>query len=283
MRPRNSSKFLSRTGRKIENKVIVITGASSGIGRETAIALAPEKVRLVLVARRARLLEELRADIDKGGSTALCLSLDLRKRECVEEMIRRTKEEFGRVDVLINNAAFGFYGSVESTPASVIDEIFALNFEAALLAIQLVIPIMRSQRGGQIINISSVAGKRGMPLSAIYSATKFALDGLTQALRLELKESGIDVTLINPAGTETEFFAHVRHGDVTGPFKPMGRILSASAVARSIVDAIRKPKVEVYPYGISRALVWANALAPSLLDKLMMPYLRDRMRARTRT
>jgi short-subunit dehydrogenase len=195
-------------------------------------------------------------------------------------MIRRTTEVFGRIDVLINNAAFGFYGTVENTPASVVREIFALNFEAALYAMQLVIPIMRAQHSGHIVNISSVAGKRGLPLSGIYSATKFALDGLTQSLRLELRDSGIDVTTINPAATKTEFFDHIRQGDVSGPFKPMGRVLPAAAVARDIVEVIRKPKIEVYPYRLSRAMAWANALAPSLLDKLMMPYLRERLRGK---
>jgi short-subunit dehydrogenase len=267
--------------RAIANKVILITGASSGIGRETALALAPERPRLVLVARRADRLEQLRHEAESLGAAALCLTLDLAKAESIEVMIRRTCNAFERIDVLINNAAFGFYGPVEHTPRAVVEEIFAVNFEAALYAIQQVIPIMRAQGSGHIINISSVAGKRGLPLSGIYSATKFALDGLTQALRLELKHCGIDVTLVNPAATETEFFHHARSGDVSGPLKPMGRVLPASAVAKDIVNAIRQPKVEVYPYRISRVMAWANALAPSLLDKLMMPYLRDRLRNRT--
>jgi short-subunit dehydrogenase len=267
--------------RTIENKVIVITGASSGIGRETALALSAEKPRLVLVARRSERLQQVRREVESRGATALCLALDLAKAESVEIMVRRTCDAFARIDVLINNAAFGFYGTVEHTPRPVVEEIFAVNFQAALYGIQQVIPVMRAQGSGHIINISSVAGKRGLPLSGIYCATKFALDGLTQALRLELKDCGIDVTLVNPAATETEFFRHVRSGDVSGPLKPMGRVLPASAVAKDIVNAIRHPKVEVYPYVISRVMVWANALAPSLLDKLMMPYLRERLRNRT--
>src|SRR4029077_20351281 len=101
---------------------------------------------------------------------------------------------YGRIDVLINNAGFGFFGTVESTPPSVVREIFALNFDAPLYASQLVISIMRAQGNGHILNIASVAGKRGLPLSAVYSATKFALDGLTQGLRLEVKAAGIDVS-----------------------------------------------------------------------------------------
>src|SRR5213082_2033965 len=137
-------------------------------------------------------------------------------------MIRSTLERYGRIDVLINNAGFGFLGSVENTPQSVVREIFDLNFDAPLLACQLAIPIMRAQGGGHIINVSSVVGKRGLPLSGIYCATKFALNGISESLRVELKDSGIDVSIISPAATQTEFGDNVRHGDVTAKFKAMG-------------------------------------------------------------
>jgi short-subunit dehydrogenase len=157
---------------------------------------------------------------------------------------------------------------------------FALNFEAPLYAIQRVLPLMRAQGGGHIINISSVAGKRGLPLSGVYCATKFALDGLTQALRLELTGSGIDVSIVNPASTDTEFFDKVRGGDVAGNYKPIGRVQSASAVARAIVRCIRNPRIEVYPYPMSRVLVWANAIVPSIVDRFMVPVLRNRIRSK---
>src|SRR5204862_4660677 len=136
-----------------------------------------------------------------------------------------------RIDVLINNAAFGFYGSVENAPADVVREIFDVNFKAPLLACQLAIPIMRRQGGGHIINISSVAGKRGLPLSGIYCATKFALQGISEALRVELQDSGIAVSIITPAATQTEFGDNVRHGDVARKFKAMGHIQPAEEVA----------------------------------------------------
>ena len=195
-------------------------------------------------------------------------------------MIRAAQDQFGRIDVLINNAGFGFYGSVESTPPDVVREIFDLNFEAPLLASQLAIPIMRAQGGGHILNISSVAGKRGLPLSGIYSATKFALNGLSEALRVELHGTGIHVSIINPAATKSEFGESIRHGDVKEKFKSIGRVQTAEEVARSIVECIKQPKAEVYPYGISRALVWANAFAPSLVDKVMARFLRQRLDAR---
>jgi short-subunit dehydrogenase len=263
----------------ISGKVIIITGASSGIGRATAVALARERATLVLVARRETMLRSLAEEVKTAGARALVLPLDLRQRDHVDQMIHSTRDQFGRIDVLINNAAFGFYGSVESTPAALVREIFDVNFESPLFACQLVIPLMRAQGGGHIINVSSVAGKRGLPFSGIYSATKFALNGLSEALRVELRGSAIDITIVNPAATRTEFGDKIRLGDATSKFKAIGHVQSAEEVASAIVRCIEKPKAEVYPYRLSRLLVWANAVAPSLVDKIMSRFFRERMRA----
>jgi short-subunit dehydrogenase len=261
--------------RTISGKVVIITGASSGIGRATAVALAREGAKLALVARRENLLRELEREI--AGATAVSMALDLRQKDNVETMIRSTRDLYGRIDVLINNAGFGFLGSVESTPDDVVREIFDLNFEAPLRASRLVIPIMRAQGGGQIINISSVAGRRGLPLSGIYCATKFALNGISESLRVEVKDAGIDVTIVNPAATLTEFGRSVRRGDVAVKFKPLGRIQSAEEVAAAAVRCMKRPKPEIFPYGMSRALVWANALSPNLVDRLMARIYRRRV------
>src|SRR5688572_15596241 len=155
-----SGYIIQAMARSITDKVVIITGASSGIGRATALALGKEKAKLVLVARRQNLLGSLEEEIRKAGSTAVSMPLDLGQRDQVELMIRSTHERFGRIDVLINNAGFGYWGTVEETPAPIVREIFDLNFEAPLRACQLVIPIMRNQGGGHIINVSSVVGRR---------------------------------------------------------------------------------------------------------------------------
>ena len=262
--------------RTISGKVIIVTGASSGIGRAAALPLGREGAKLVLVARRENRLKELEAEI--RGDT-LSLALDLRDKQQVERMIHSTVDRFGRIDVLINNAGFGFQGFVESTPQSVVREIFDLNFEAALLACQLAIPVMRKQGGGHIINVSSVVGKRGLPLNGIYCATKFALNGISESLRIELKGDNIDVSIVSPAATDTEFGDHVRQGDVKGQFKAIGHVQSAEEVAAAIVRCIKDPKIEVFPNRVSRLLAWANALAPSLVDKVMMRFFRERIAA----
>ncbi len=266
------------SARTIANKVIIVTGASSGIGRAVALALAREHARLVLVARRQPLLESLAEEIRNLGGSALILALDLRGPSQVEKMISSTREQFGRIDVLINNAGFGYLGTVEETPSTVVREIFDLNFEAPLLACQLVIPVMKAQGGGHIINVSSVVGRRGLPLNGIYCATKFALQGISESLRVEVKDDAIDVSIVSPAATESEFGDHVRRGRVKAKFKPTGHVQSAEQVARAIVECIRRPKLEVYPNRTSRVLAWASALTPSIVDRIISNYYKDRFR-----
>jgi short-subunit dehydrogenase len=262
--------------RRIADKVIIITGASSGIGRATALALGRERARLVLVARRAALLARLCEEIRSSGGSAEMLALDLRTTESVQTMVDTAFRQSGRIDVLINNAGVGYFGAVEHTADAALREVFALNFAAPLAASQLVIPIMRRQGQGHIINMSSVAGKRGLPLSGAYCASKFALNGITETLRLELMDSNIDVSLIHPAATSSEFHEHVLGGEGPQRSRPMGPVQPAEAVAGAVVRCIRKPRPEVYPNQLGRLLVWLNAVAPSLVDRIMIPYLRDR-------
>ena len=264
----------------MKDKAVLLTGASSGIGRATALLLARQGARLFLVARRGDLLRSLEDEVKKLGGAASSQVLDLSRSADVNTMVCAAHERLGRIDVLINNAAFGYFGTVENTPPELVREIFALNFEAPMIAIQRVIPIMRRQKAGHIINISSVAGKRGLPLTGIYSATKFAMNGLAEALRVELKDSNIVVSNVYPAGTRTEFGDVIRTGDVTGTFKPLGHSQSAEEVAHAVVRCIHRPRIEVYPYWPGRLFAWASTLAPSLVDAVVARSFRARIIAR---
>ena len=263
----------------LTNQAIVLTGASSGIGHATARALARAGARLFLVARRKDRLDQLQTMIQSSGGFAIAHAADLRQADAVHAMIATALNKLGRIDVLINNAGFGYYGTVEKMPYAILREIFEVNFEAPLLAIQDVIPIMRRQGSGHIINVSSVVGKRGIPLSGAYCATKFALQGISESLRMELKnDSNIHVSLINPASTKTEFSDAIRGGDIPRSFKPIGHQQSSEEVAEAIVRCIYQPKLEVYPYWPSRLLGVFNAIAPSIVDIVAMRFLRDRLR-----
>ena len=259
-------------------KVVLITGASSGIGRATALELASREAALVLVARRRELLETLEAEVRRSGGVATSIQADLSVPGNVDRVIDSALRHYGRVDVLINNAAVGYFGTVEYMSREVMDEILALNFTAPVIAIQRVVPIMKAAGRGHIINVSSVVGKRGLPLSGIYCASKFALGGISESLRLELREEGIHVSLIYPVATATNFFNAVRRGELKGEFSPAGYVQPARDVARAIAGCIRRPRAEVYPYKRARLLVWFNALLPTVVDRVMRPYARERFR-----
>jgi short-subunit dehydrogenase len=264
----------------ISGKVIIVTGASSGIGRATSLAVAREGAKVFLVARREDRLAQLETQIRESGGTAFMYVLDLTQPSAADMMIDAAFEKFGRIDVLINNAAFGYFGTVENTPPEVAREIFELNLQAPLRASQRAIPIMRRQGSGHIINVSSVVGNRGLPLGGIYSATKFALNGLSEALRVELNGTNIFVSLIYPASTKSEFGEAIRKGDVTRNFGPLGHEQTSEEVAEAIVRCIRNPKVEVYTQWPTRFISWMNAIAPSLVDVITARILRERMKAR---
>lgn len=187
----------------MDKKVILLTGASSGIGYQTAKDLASLGHTVYAVARRLEQMEPLKA------YGVLPLRLDITDaeacREVVDDLIRRE----GRLDVLINNAGYGLYGAVEDVSLQDARQVFEVNVFALSQLTQLVLPQMRQQGGGCIINLSSIAGRVATPFGAWYHATKFAVEGLSDALRLELAPHGIDVVLIEPGGIKTDF------GDLT--------------------------------------------------------------------
>jgi short-subunit dehydrogenase len=171
----------------------------------------------------------------------------------------------GPADVLVNNAG-GFAATLEQTTAEELRALMELNVVAVLGATQAVLPIMRRQGSGHIINVSSIVGRRAVPYRAAYSATKFALGALSETLRVELTGSGIAVTLVYPIRTVTEFHqAEVQKV----PWRPMGPVQSAERVARSILSCVRRPRPEVYPYWPVRVLAVMSVIAPGLVDRGM--------------
>ena len=253
--------------RELQNRVLIITGASAGIGRETALLFAREGFRLVVAARRQDRLERLAEEIKSRGGEALSLPTDISDQDQVEHLIRATVDHFGRLDILVNNAGYGLFAKVEDTTVEELQSIFATNFAGTFYAIKAALPIMRRQPWGHIINVSSIAGKRGFPLSGAYCATKFAMNGLTESLRTELIGSGIDISLVLPVSTTTEFF-DVAKNKSNRPSKPLGIVQSAHQVALSILKCAKHPKAEVLPYPPSRVLILLNSIFPSLVDRV---------------
>jgi NAD(P)-dependent dehydrogenase (short-subunit alcohol dehydrogenase family) len=184
--------------------VALVTGASSGIGAETALLLRKAGFTVYAAARRAERMQPL---VSQGISV---LSMDITDEASITAGVERIIAATGRVDVLVNNAGYGSYGSVEDVPLAEARRQFDVNVFGLARLIQLVLPGMRAQRGGRIINVSSIGGKFYEPLGGWYHATKFAVEGLSDSLRLELKPFGIDVVLIEPGPIRTEWGAIAR-------------------------------------------------------------------------
>jgi NADP-dependent 3-hydroxy acid dehydrogenase YdfG len=190
---------------KLTGKVVLITGASSGIGRASALALAQEGAYLVLSARRENRLQELAAAVQKAGGSSVIVTGDSSEEETAQRCVAAALETFGRLDILINNVGVGNYKNLVDTSAADYDEMMDSNVRSTFLFTRYSVPVMIKQASGTVLMISSMAGKYGFPGEAVYCATKFAQVGFAQALDKELRPHGIKVGVICPGGTKTEF------------------------------------------------------------------------------
>lgn len=192
----------------ISEQIILITGASSGIGAALAQTLAADflGIRLVLAARNQTKLAEVAELCRKAGAEVLVVPTDMGKVEQVQALAQQATAHFGRVDVLVNNAGYGQMGPIELIPLAAAQEQLAVNFHGPLVLTQTLIPIMRSHGSGRIVNISSLGGLMPFPAGGLYSCSKFALEALTDVLRMELKGFNIKVTVVEPGPVVTDFF-----------------------------------------------------------------------------
>jgi NADP-dependent 3-hydroxy acid dehydrogenase YdfG len=190
---------------KLSGKVAIVTGASAGIGRASALALAAEGAQIVLTARRANRLETLAAEIERLGSKAFIVAGDARDEETARQTVKTAVESGGRLDILINNAGIGIYKNLEETSADDYDAMMGSNVRSTFLFTRQAVPHLIRQGEGTILMISSMAGLYGFAGEAVYCATKFAQVGFAQALDRELRPAGIKVGVICPGGVKTEF------------------------------------------------------------------------------
>jgi short-subunit dehydrogenase len=192
----------------LAEQVFLITGASTGIGAALARRLAAEflGIRLVLAARNKQKLEAVATDCLKAGAEVLVVPTDLAQVEQAKALAHSAVDRFGRVDALINNAGYGQMGPVELIAPEDAQRQFAVNFHGPLVLTQALIPVMRNQGGGRIINVSSLGGRVAFPAGGMYSSSKFALEALSDVLRMELGAFNIKVSVIEPGPVTTEFF-----------------------------------------------------------------------------
>lgn len=187
----------------MHKKVILLTGASSGLGKSTADYLSKKGHMIIGTSRNAAQPDDL--SIENNTSFPLMLKMDITSEQSIKQVISFIQKEFGRIDVLINNAGCGISGPIEETPINQARELFNINFFGMLTVIQQVLPIMRKQQKGLIINLSSIGGVLGLPFQGLYSASKFAIEGLSEALRMEVHSYHIDVVLVEPGDFKTAF------------------------------------------------------------------------------
>ena len=209
----------------LPSQVVVVTGASSGIGEAVARRLVRGGARVVLAARRADRLKTLARELDPSGENVLAVAGNIDSEVDRQQLVGEALNKFGRIDVLVNNAGYGTRGPVERVPVAAIRKNFETNLFSLIALTQLVLPQMRERGDGCIINVGSVAGRIARPLSSIYDATKHALEAITDGLRGELKPFGIRVSLVRPGFIATEFItasdtASARIIENAGPYEP---------------------------------------------------------------
>ena len=225
----------------IHEKVVAITGASSGIGEATARLLARRGARVVLGARRTDKLEALVTAIRAEGGTAEYRALDVTKREDTESFVKLAQTTFGRVDVVINNAGVMPLSPLAALKVEEWDRMIDVNIRGVLHGVAAALPIMKAQGSGQIINISSIGGHRVSPTAAVYCATKFAVNAISEGLRQE--SSDIRVTVISPGVTESELADTISDESAREAMKEFRKgAISADAIARAILFAIEQPE-----------------------------------------
>jgi short-subunit dehydrogenase len=267
----------------MQNRVILITGASTGIGAATAELFARKGWAVVLAARSQDKLEKLAADITSAGGKALAIPTDVTVQSDIERLVQQTVQKFGRIDVLVNNAGVGIAGTLDTVDLERLRYVFELNVFAGLALLQAVVPVMKAQRDGVIVNVSSIVESTPVIYTAGYGASKAALSYFSQSAAIELASYGIDVIKVVPGNTETEFEHNkLRAGQFvskdailakTGAFAPV----KSEVVAQSIWDAVMKRRLVTYVTAQDRLLCTLMHLSPVTSVKLSKMAIRRYM------
>ena len=277
--------------RNLNQGRVIITGASSGIGRALALALAKQGCRLVLLARREDKLLALQQEIVLLGESAKMDSQprnvqivvgDVTDDNVRQQTVQKALDCYGGIDILINNAGIGAFGLFEKADSDRFLQILDVNLVSVVEMIRLTLPHLiesaqeqKKTRHGcvpMIVNTSSIMGKRGAPYSSEYSAAKFGIQGFSEALRAELSIYGIDILVVCPGTTKTEFFDSAI--DNTGmPKWPSHKPVLPEFVAQQVVKAMKSGKHEIVPYFWARVLCWLCRISPGLVDRIMCRYV----------
>ena len=260
---------MKRPNASFKGRTVLVTGASSGIGRETALAFAGAGANVVLVARRAAALAKVAAQTRKLGAGALSVATDVTRPVAVAACFRKASQRFGSVDIVVNNAGVMIPAKVTDTRDEDLQAMLDVNLFGALHVMQEAVRVMRKQGHGQIVNVGSLAGRRGFSPLGGYSATKFALVGLTEALRVELAGEDIHVSLVLPGIIDTPMAAAAQRNPESAELWPERLNMPASWVVTCIFIALRFKLAEIAVPPGAALLEKIASLAPGTTDSLL--------------
>ena len=258
---------------RISGRTAIVTGASTGIGKETARQLVERGASVVLASRHREKLEAVAEELAPLPGATLVVPTDVTERLAVEALARRTVEVFGSIDILINNAGSGLFAPISGGSLENARRLFDVNFWGAVHAVQATAPYMQVQRRGHIVNVSSVAGWVAPPHMGMYAATKFALRAMSDSLRTELSGSGVRVSTIYPGLTQTSFTENMLQEAPAPAFPPLVRWTTPEAVGRRILQAIRWGWRDVFVSPEDIAAAGLNVVAPQLVDWAMRAFI----------
>ncbi|MBC3788262.1 SDR family oxidoreductase [Spirosoma utsteinense] len=255
----------------MKDTVLLITGASSGIGRAMAFAFGREGAKIVICARKADALEQVRQELQQAHIEVLALTADVSVEADVKRLIEQTIAHFGQLNILINNAGISMRSMLIDTDPAVIQKVMDVNFMGTVYATRYALPhIMKTK--GSIVGISSIAGFRGLPVRSGYSASKFAMNGFLEALRTELLHSGVHVLTACPGFTASNirFAALGADGQVVGEtMRDEGSMMTAEECADHILRAVKNRRRDLILTTQGKFTIWLNKWAPALMDKLV--------------
>lgn len=244
-----------------QDKVAIVTGASAGIGRATAVALAKEGACLALASRNSEALSALAEELKAAGRQVLVIPTDVTQREQVEGLVQKVIAQWGRVDILVSNAGEYIRAPIIELDPATIQHSLDVNFFGGVYCAKAVLPHMLTQKSGHIVFVTSMDGKIGLPPDAPYVSAKFALTGFCEVLRQEVRESGISVTNVLPGRVDTVMIEELKFAWISPKISP-------ESVAAAILNGIRKRKPIVIIPPAAKLLYYINVFAPSLSDRL---------------
>ena len=250
-----------------ENKVIVITGASSGIGEAAAEKFAKKGANLILVARRKEKLEQVEKKLSKYSIKTMIQVCDVSDKEQVKQMSEKVIETFSKIDILVNNAGFVIYGKIKELSIEDIESQMKTNYFGTIYCTKSFLPYLLKQNSGHIVNVASVGGSFGVPGIASYCATKFAMLGFSEGLHHELHGTNVGITVVSPIMVRTDLFDHPSFKNFTK--HATGISLSSETVANAIIKAANSSRLEIVVPSVVRIGIWFKQTFPFFINPII--------------